>query len=356
MSDLESIITPVDPSRVANYSTSTSVFSSISRTRRLARAISLFKRESQLTRTEASPDDTDPPAIVNSSNSPSDTPPSSPADHLGPTSLIDIQPYLTPPTPEQKNEGDAIWTSIYYAQSAFKLRVEAPPLSPLNISPNSRAPFEVMVWALLIIDHPTPTNADPSVPSSPIPVIKSLAVNNISAPSTPDTRTEIERLNVYFKRTEILVQLYAMPSNVTSKLAEIATKINGSKFARYMGARGPWSLRRAFGGLQVLLHWWAATSPGLMVDFVNAVSLHSKSVSEFTRKTLRGELGELFDIRRDHEGYEKMLDTEISHGHDEISMFRRQLHTVIQDAFEDLLERAKAAEVDDDSKTLSAGE
>jgi hypothetical protein len=357
MSDLESTIIPMDPSLLVEELTSPSMFSSVSRARRLARAISIFKREFQSTRMEAKPAVTDPLARVNNDNEPDGTLPSSPTENFDFTPLIDIQPYLTtPPAREQKAERDAICNDIRHSLWSFKLRLHSCPMCPLNVSPHPRAPFEAMVWTLLIIDHLTPAIRDASVPSHSIPLIKSLSVNNISVLSGPKTRITIDKLNVYFRRTELLVQLYTMPSDVTIKLAEIAIKINGSKFARYMGSRGPWSLRRAFGGLQVLLHWWAATSPVLMRDFATAIFPHSKTANAALRTTLRAELKGLFDIHHNHQEGEKMLGMAISRGYDEISMFRGELHTVIEDAFEDLVERGRAAEVNNNSKMLSVPE
>jgi hypothetical protein len=46
----------------------------------------------------------------------------------------------------------------------------------------------------------------------------------------------------------------------------------------------------------------------------------------------------------------------MSRGCDDISMFLRDLRTVIRDAFEDLVESVRAAEVDGDSATLSTTE
>jgi hypothetical protein len=352
------IITFQEPSRLSEESTSSTLFLSIKRRNKLLRAISIFKRESQKAREEVEAASTDPPAMVDTKNDSDNTPPPSPTVRVYPdlTPLLGTQAHVSPSTPGQKAETEAVWNDVRHALISFNIRLRAPLMSPLNISPVSRAPFEAMVWTLLIVDHPTPTDRDASIPTLPIPVVKSLCVYNISVPLSPNTSTANDMLNIYFKRTEALVQIYSMPPNVTSKLAKIATEINGCKFARYMGSRGPWSLRKVYGGLQVLLHWWAATSPALMVDFSKAVSLNSKDDPPGTCTRLRAELRELFNIDMDHDGYEKTLNTAISRGYDDISMFRRELHTVIQDAFEDLVEKTRAAEVDSDSETLTAGE
>jgi hypothetical protein len=174
-------------------------------------------------------------------------------------------------------------------------------------------------------------------------VIKPVKFCHVNLPSPSDTEVEKLTWDDYFLRTAPLVQIYSMPFDVVTKLANIAAEINSSKFARYMASRGHWPLHRRFGGLQVLLHWWGATSPAFMKDYASAVCLGSYNADDLTRQVLRLDVRNLLRMDTDpaQEGYEAGLDVVISRGIEEVARLRRELHVVIQDAFEELVARAQ---------------
>jgi len=104
-----------------------------------------------------------------------------------------------------------------------------------------------------------------------------------------------------------------------------------------MGSRGKWSLLRVFGGLTLLLRWWAATSPVFLARFSSAIKI--KQDSEVSSE-LREELRAILAVPG------KELNAAISRRLDNISRLRRKMLAIITNAFDDLVETAKLGQLD----------
>lgn len=219
---------------------------------------------------------------------------------------------------------------------ALKQRVEADASDKVNVSPTYREPFERMLWTVMIAGQPSTPIPAGSLPAFDVPPIKPISSICTSLVYSLPTKLKINELDTYLVRTEALLRHYPIPPTLLMNLGEIASEINGCVSSRLMGTRGIWSFNKCYRGTLIILRWWAATTPEIMMEYRTALS--EQATDKHLRTTLRGELREALMISpRD----EWNLDLTIRRGIEEVATFRRRLCVAVSNEFDTVVEQAR---------------
>ncbi|KIM21628.1 hypothetical protein M408DRAFT_29390 [Serendipita vermifera MAFF 305830] len=220
--------------------------------------------------------------------------------------------------------------------NALKERVLADISDPVHVSPKRRETFENMLWTIMVAGQPLAPIASQSSPAFAIPPIRATSKLTTSIILSHPTQQKVDEIDTYLVRTEALLRHYPIPPSLLLRLAEIASEINGCIFSRLMGSRGAWSLHRCYGGSLILLRWWAATMPEIMMEYRNALS--AQAADTFLRSKLRAELCDILmlDPRNDWN-----LELAIRHGVEEVATFRRRISAAVSHEFDLLVNGAR---------------
>lgn len=230
---------------------------------------------------------------------------------------------------------DGLVLSISAIRSSFWSRVNANAKNPMNISPSGRPTFQEMFWSILIMTPQADLLTEPN-PHSLVPYIRPISVAEKEPIISQNTNMKANHLIQYVRHTGGFLHLFRVSPSLLIALGRITKDINKSRFARYIGSRSFWPLKRRMAGIYVLLEWWAATHPVILSDYQTAVSSNAEDVEQCSR--LRKELckamglkGEKFDVQ------EEILTV----GFDYISRMRREMMIAVKEAYESLANEAK---------------
>ena len=223
-------------------------------------------------------------------------------------------------------------------RSSFKTRLNTKIKNPMNTSPSYRATFQEMFWTILIMTPPTsPDSPGRLVTHDFIPYIRPTQIKTREPIVSERSYLKAIHLIDYIRHTGGLLHIFPVRSSLSELLGEISREINQNLFARYIGSRSFWPLRKRMSGLFVLLEWWGATHPMIISDYQTAISANAEDQDQCAR--LREELCKVVKVVPDRFA---MQEEELARGFEFIARVRRKLTNVVREAYEALIIEAKA--------------